>query len=272
MGYSGVGAIGPRKLEAMSEYRIDELAQAAGTTVRNVRVYQDRGLLAPPRREGRVGMYTEAHLARLRMIGQLLQRGYTFANIAELVAAWESGGTLNDILGLESALGDSWSDEIATYITVGELARLLNKEPDEHELQRAIAVGLFEVEGERLRVPSPRLLNAGVELAAAGMSIGEVLDIAERLRGQVNRMAEDLVGAVSDHIHATHAEGGIVSGDSVAPVAELVRRLRPLAQQAVDAMMAQAMARSLDEAMGAHFAEVLEHIRATKAAESAQSA
>ena len=31
------------------DYRIDELAREAGTTVRNVRAYQDRGLLPPPR-------------------------------------------------------------------------------------------------------------------------------------------------------------------------------------------------------------------------------
>ncbi|MFB9386717.1 MerR family transcriptional regulator [Pseudonocardia petroleophila] len=37
------------------EYRIDELAHTAGTTVRNIRAYQDRGLLPPPRRVGRVG-------------------------------------------------------------------------------------------------------------------------------------------------------------------------------------------------------------------------
>ena len=42
----------------MTEYRIDELAAAAETSVRNVRVYQERGLLAPPRRVGRTGVYT----------------------------------------------------------------------------------------------------------------------------------------------------------------------------------------------------------------------
>src|SRR5436305_1643105 len=46
-----------------AEYRIDELAREAGTTVRNVRAYQDRGLLPPPRRSGRVGLYTDAHLS-----------------------------------------------------------------------------------------------------------------------------------------------------------------------------------------------------------------
>src|SRR5580698_2240550 len=105
----------------MAEYRIDELARLAATTVRNVRVYQDRGLLAPPRKQGRVGIYTDAHLARLRLIGQLLKRGYTFANIAELLGAWEAGGDLAEVLDFESALGDPWSDEVPGHVTAGAL-------------------------------------------------------------------------------------------------------------------------------------------------------
>ena len=38
------------------EFTIDELARVAGTTVRNVRAYQDRALLAPPERRGRAGV------------------------------------------------------------------------------------------------------------------------------------------------------------------------------------------------------------------------
>ena len=65
------------RLTPWASTRIDELARLAGATVRNIRVYQDRGLLAPPRRDGRVGIYTDAHLARLRLIGQLYKRGYS---------------------------------------------------------------------------------------------------------------------------------------------------------------------------------------------------
>jgi DNA-binding transcriptional MerR regulator len=72
-------------------YRIDELAQLAGTTVRNARAYQDRGLLPPPARVGRVGWYSEAHLARLRLIGHMLGRGYSLANIGELIESWVRG-------------------------------------------------------------------------------------------------------------------------------------------------------------------------------------
>src|SRR5438067_13395557 len=95
----------------MPDYRIDDLAREAGTTVRNVRVYQERGLLPPPRRSGRVSIYGDAHLARLRLIGQLLDEGYTFSHIAQFIDAWQEGRDLGDVLGLEEALAGPWSDE-----------------------------------------------------------------------------------------------------------------------------------------------------------------
>ena len=54
---------------------MDELATAAGITVRTLRFYRERGLIPPPRREGRIAWYDEHHLARLRTIAALLERG-----------------------------------------------------------------------------------------------------------------------------------------------------------------------------------------------------
>jgi DNA-binding transcriptional MerR regulator len=253
----------------MAEYRIDELARLAGTTVRNVRVYQDRGLLAPPRRDGRVGIYTDAHLARLRLIGQLLKRGYTFANIGELVTVWERGGDLAEILDLESAVGHPWSDEIAAYVPVERLAEMFGDEATPDNTDRAVALGLLEPDGDRFRVPSPRLLSAGAELTAAGMSLRSVLDLAERLRAHVDAAAADLASTVTGHVLASHLRDGLLQGQDIAEVAAITRRLRPLAQTAVDAMLAQAMSQHVQEAMGDHFAEVLEHLQEQKSSQPA---
>ncbi|WP_304453799.1 MerR family transcriptional regulator [Nocardiopsis sp. YSL2] len=248
----------------MAEYRIDELARLADTTVRNVRVYQDRGLLAPPRRQGRVGIYSEAHLARLRLIGQLLRRGYTFANIGEMFQVWERGGDLSEILGFESAIGDAWTDEIADYITLGDLRELFGKGVTPRTIKRSLDLGVLERDGLRFRVPSPRLLHAGVELVRLGMSVDSVLDIAENLRDKVGHVAEHMVRLVADHIIAEHAPGTVVRSDETAEIAELIRRVRPLAQQAVDAVLAQAMADHLNDVMGEHFAQAMEHLRGEK--------
>jgi DNA-binding transcriptional MerR regulator len=248
----------------MNEYRIDELARLAGTTVRNVRVYQDRGLLAPPRRDGRVGVYTDAHLARLRLIGQLLKRGYTFANIAEMLTVWERGGGLAEVLDLESALGDPWSDEIPGHVTAEQLQESFGAENTAENRARAVALGILEPDGVRYRVPSPRLLSAGAELVAAGMTLPVVLDLAERLRVHVDAAAHDMAATVADHVVVTRLREGTPEGRDIAEAAAIVRRLRPLAQIVLDAMLAQAMPQHVQEALGDHLPQVLGQQRRTE--------
>jgi DNA-binding transcriptional MerR regulator len=250
----------------MAEYRIDELARLAGATVRNIRVYQDRGLLPPPRRDGRVGIYTDAHLARLRLIGQLLKRGYTFATIGELLSVWERGGDVAEILDLESAVGLPWSDEIPAYVTADRLTEMFGAEATAGNISRSVELGLLEPDGDRYRVPSPRLLNAGAELVAAGMPLSAVLDLAGRLRAQVDAAARDLAGTVTRYVLAGRLQDGLLQGQDIAEVAEITRRIRPLAQTAVDAMLAQAMAQHVPEALGDHFARVLDHLERDKSA------
>jgi DNA-binding transcriptional MerR regulator len=278
----------------MAEYRIDELARVAGATVRNIRVYQDRGLLPPPRRDGRIGLYTDAHLARLRLIGQLLKRGYTFATIGELLTVWERGGDIAEILDLESAVGLPWSDEIPAYVTADRLAELFGGQATPATTARAVELGLLEphltaptpadtsasptpttpttpsisptpqAPAARYRVPSPRLLNAGAELVAAGMPLPAVLDLAERLRGHVDAAARDLAATVTRYLLANRLQDGLLQGQDIAEVAGITRRLRPLAQTAVDALLAQAMAQHVPEALGDHFARVLDHLERDK--------
>src|SRR6201992_3991163 len=131
----------------MAEYRIDELARVAGATVRNTRVYQDRGLLPPPRRAGRVGLYTDAPLARLPLIGQLLKRGYTFATIGELRSVWERGGDVAEILDLESAVGLPWSDEVPAYVSTDRLTEMFGAEAHAGNISRSVELGLLEPDG-----------------------------------------------------------------------------------------------------------------------------
>ncbi len=243
----------------MGEYRIDELARLAATTVRNVRVYQDRGLLAPPRRHGRVGIYSDAHLTRLRLIGQLLRRGYTFANIREMLAVWERGGDLAEILDLESAVGHPWSDEIARHVTADQLSHSFGAEDTADNRARAAALGILEPDGDGgYRVPSPRLVRAGAELVAAGMPLAAVLDLAERLHEHVDAVARDMSATVAGHVVAARLRDGKPQDGDIPEAAALIRGLRPLAQVAVDAMLAQAMERHVQEALGDHIAHALD--------------
>ncbi len=68
------------------ELRVEELSAQAAVSVDTVRYDQSKGLLEPPRREGRIAWYCDGHLDRLRRIRSLQQRGFTLATIARLVS------------------------------------------------------------------------------------------------------------------------------------------------------------------------------------------
>src|SRR5207245_923550 len=68
------------------EYRIEQLARAAGVAVDTIRFYQGKGLLDAPRREGRVTFYGDAHVERLKRIKELQQQGFTLTVIQRFLA------------------------------------------------------------------------------------------------------------------------------------------------------------------------------------------
>jgi DNA-binding transcriptional MerR regulator len=239
------------------EYRIDELAQRAGTTVRNVRAYQDRGLLAPPRRVGRVGIYDDRHLSRLRLINQLLERGYSLANIAELVTAWEQGHNLGELIGLEAAHTGPWSDEVPITVDAADLAAVFGE--DDRALDTAIRLGIIEPDGERFRINSPRLFQAGAELVAAGIPLDAVMANARALQRDMDRVAARFVQLVTTHVF--DPLGDRLPKEEVPRLAEVVQRLRPLAQMAVDAELARAMERQVRAQLGDRLGRLLDHLR-----------
>src|SRR3974390_933379 len=68
------------------DMRVEELAGRSGASVDTVRYYQAKGLLPPPRRQGRVALYDDGHLARIERIRSLQARGFTLATIARILA------------------------------------------------------------------------------------------------------------------------------------------------------------------------------------------
>lgn len=230
------------------EYRIDDLARAAGTTVRTVRAYQERGLLPPPRLAGRVGYYDEAHLARLRLIAQLLEQGFSLQLIGRVLRDWQGGRNLADVLGLEAALVAPWSDETAEPVSAERLVELFGPEAL-HLAGRAVQLGLLEPDGEGFRAPSPRLLAAGAELVAAGIPLPAVLDLSEALVQDVEQIARRLIDAVSAHL-VPDRPGWAENDEQLRELAAVIRRLRPLAAVAVEAELARAMQRVVREQLG----------------------
>lgn len=228
---------------AAAEYRIEDLAHRSGATVRTIRAYQDRGLLPKPERRGRANVYGEGHLNRLRQIAGLLERGYTLASIKELLEAWDAGRGLGGILGLVAEVDGPWSDEKAGRITRAELNERFGGSHDDEAVAEAVQLGVLERlpdTPDTFLVPSPQELAVAVELHAAGVPLPAISGHLRELRGQVEHIAARFLDFTAEYVFGPYL-GHPPSDEEAAEAATLVRRLRPLAQQTVDAELARAM-------------------------------
>lgn len=226
---------------------IDELARRAGTTSRNVRAYQERGLLPPPERSGRVGVYGDGHLARLRLIANLAERGFSLASMAVLLQAWEKGHSIEDLLEVEEAV--TADDEAPpVVVTLDDLAAQFGG-PDDEATARAVELGLLELRQDGIVVHTPDLLEIGAELVRLGIPVRAVVDEAGALLDDTTRIADRFVGLFTEHV----VDPGLALGlndEELRELAEKVRLARPLAARAVERALARAMVRRLADEVG----------------------
>lgn len=205
------------------EYRMEELARLAGISVRTLRFYRERKLIPPPRREGRIAWYDDHHLARLRTISALLERGHTLNGIAELAEAFDHGRDVGDLLGLGAP-----TEETPVRLTPEELADHFAGQATPENLAAAMDLGYLGTDGEEIVHISRRLLEVSSTLVREGIPLAEVLSAAQRVRTHADALADlfaDLIlrHAAEDQLH----------------------HLRPLARSVVEAELSLALDRRL---------------------------
>lgn len=209
--------------EGRREYRMAELARLAGITVRTLRFYRERKLIPPPRREGRIAWYDDHHLARLRTISALLERGHTLSGIAELAEAFDHGRDVADLLGVEGP-----SEEEPVRLTPEELAARFEGEVTPENLAAAMELGYLGTDGDELVHISRRLLDVSSALVREGIPLAEVLTASRRVREHADALADMFAELVLRH----------------APEDD-VDRLRPLARGVLAAEFSLALDRRL---------------------------
>ncbi|MFF2556843.1 MerR family transcriptional regulator [Nocardia sp. NPDC058058] len=243
----------------MADYRIDDLARAAGTTSRNVRAYQERGLLTTPtRRAGRALIYDDSHLARLKIIDALLQRGFTTAHIGDFITSWETGKDLSEVLGLQQAVTATWGKTEEPLEVPRELMDSFLGEGDTapvtaEELDRLAEVGLARLHEETIEFTQPELLATFAALHGYGYGLTGLIDVYAAVVERVENIARLMVVSAKDQIVADHGPGWLPDTDSeVAALTKMLNHLRELGVTAVQTSLAQALDRVLQSELGAY--------------------
>lgn len=217
-----------------AEMRIDELAVHAGVTSRTIRDYQARGLLPPPRLEGRTGWYSREHLARLELIDDLQQRGFSLAAVKATLDAWAQGADLQGLLDLEQVLTAPWGDaeHQAREMPVTELLERFGFLDDlPGAITKAVESGLLEPRGDHFLAPAPVILEAAEDLLRLGMDLDDLLDLLARTQEDTQRIAERFVERVAPEVER------VLDDQGVGVALDTVRRLRPYALGAVRAVL-----------------------------------
>ena len=234
-----------------SEYRLDELARQAGVASTTVRLYQAKGLMAPPRLEGRTGWWNDSHLSRLRLIARLQGEGYSLAGIANLLEQWERGRDLDAVIGIEAELDALMGDAHAIVLDPLEL---LERFPDGSMtpdlLQRASALGLAQpTDDGKVRIADRRFIETGVALAQLGIPLDVILDEWQLLVAHTDDIAARFISLFETHLAPADWRSTLDS-EQAHELAQTLARLQATARQVLAASLDASIARLGRERLG----------------------
>lgn len=245
------------------EYRIDDLAREANTTTRNVRAYQERGLLPPPSgRSGRAALYDDTHLGRLRVIDALLERGFTTAHISHFFTSWETGKDLTEVLGLQRAVTEMWGDPSTLDVPRAMVETFLGAD-DAGFLDQLVDMGLARIKDDIVTFTQPKLLETFADLRRYGMRLGDLIDVFREVNRHVDEIADGMVKAGRKFIQSQHGRGWLPNDDAeITDTTAMLNQMRDLAVSAVHTTLAH----SLDQALQSQLAEYLSDVLAQRSA------
>jgi DNA-binding transcriptional MerR regulator len=221
VGEASVVTEGPR-------YRADDLASDVGISVQLLRSYQSKGLLPPPRHEGRVAWYGPHHRERLLHIRHLKERGFSLRMIAE---------TLDE--GTDVPLSLVEEREVLRLTEVAERSGV------PVEVLRALeASGLLRphhlADGDRYSDADVRFVRNVLTLLGVGLSLEDLMRIARQQLETSDALGRDVMDAWSQLVGSRLRRGragaggaGNGDGDHAARVAASIRALAAIVGQLV---------------------------------------
>jgi len=223
---------------------IDELAREAGMTVRNVRAYRSRGLIPPPRLEGRKGYYGPEHLARLELVRELRERGFNLEAIAHILER-DPDDSLREVIDFTRAVMSPLGAEEPEIVPTSAFVERWGDQLTPDVVRRAERLGFVRRVGEdRWEIRSPRLDRASAAISELGVPVEAGLELLGTLKRNARAVARAYVELFVEHVWEPFEQAGEPPEDW-GKVREALDRMQPLAGDALlpvfNAMMREAV-------------------------------
>ncbi|TDZ78367.1 hypothetical protein DE4585_04204 [Mycobacteroides salmoniphilum] len=222
------------------ELTIDQLAQRVAMTARNIREWQTLGLVPPPEKRGRIGIYSDDHVAIINHVKNLKSQGFPLDVIRRVI---DSGG------GSEDSVRKMVTEALSPFAT-GEpvilpRAELVQRLGEGADTALAEAGLLSEVDIQTVSVRDAETLDAVQLLVTAGMSLPRISETVREVDRLQHQIAELLLGAYVADVWQPFAESGYTSTDW-ATIAENASRAKQLTVTLASRLLARALDDTVD--------------------------
>jgi len=224
----------PRPVETIG---IEQLAERVGMSVRTVRFYAGRGLIPPPRREGRNGYYGPDHIARLELVRELQSHGFTLQAIeGYLDKIPEDAGP--DQVALHRTLLAPWMPELPETLARPALEKRAGRALSDDDLELLIALGVVEPTPEEdVFKLAPAHLAVGMGFLDAQLPIEAAHGTRKIILEHGTSLAEELTELFRTQVWP-HLKA---SGQPPEIITAMVERFKPLTIQALVVAYEQAV-------------------------------
>lgn len=235
------------------EMTIDQLASKVGMTVRNVRAYATRGLLPAPKLVGRKGFYGPAHESRLRLIRELIDRGYTLSAVEKALEERPEVPDTHalDLLGLlANPMGQRPEVELMSRDTLAVLAGIeQDTETRDWLVAEMVTRGLVEaIDDDHLKVLEPTIVRCGAQALKIGLAPPTVIRLFDAITHSTGDLAERFVTAARAEVWQPFAQQGMPD-EGWEDLIDNFESVIPVAVQVVLASFRSALTSSIETAM-----------------------
>jgi DNA-binding transcriptional MerR regulator len=226
------------------EYRVEQLAAECDVSVDTVRFYRSKGLLPPPRREGRVALYGREHAERLKRVRSMQKRGLTLAVIGRVLSGELDRGDEDLAAAVATAQSDGAGQAgVEEFLSIDELAQRSGM--PSALLRAAERAGLTigrRIDGEdRYTSADVDMVRAGLRMLEAGLPLNDLLALATRYSASARQTAEEAVELFDEHVRKPIRTSGMPDAEAAERLVATFRDLLP----AVTALVAHHFRRVL---------------------------
>lgn len=214
----------------MSEdLNVEQLAARVGMSVRTVRFYAGRGLIPPPRREGRNGYYGADHIARLELVRELQAHGFTLSAIEGYLENIPESASPERV-ALHRTLLAPWTTDLPETVKRAELEVRTGRSLTDDDIELLVAVGVVEpTPDDDVFQVAPAHLAVGVQFLQTDMP----LDVALAARKIFDEAGKKVAHDMTEVFRTMWWPALRSSGRSAEDITALVERFKPLTIQAL---------------------------------------